>query len=190
MHLNEAELIDHLEGVLSPARAAHVAACAACSSQLETVRDALASLDGPPVIPPSPVFWQTFPERVRRAIDEPVRGGRWMGWRGVAACACGILVILALAAMFGIRGRFTPAPASPVVTTAPPAALPFDDDIEQDAAWAVVRMAADDLGYDDALAEGISASPDGSDGVAMELSEAERAELVRLIQGELKRSGA
>ena len=190
MHLNETELIDHLEGVLEPSRAAHVATCAACSVQLETVRAALASLDGPLVGPPSPVFWQTFPDRVRRAIDEPVHGGWWVGWRGLAACACGVLLLIALATAFGARDRFRNAPATPVLTAVPLVEMPFDDDIEQDAAWAVVRMAADDLGYDDALAEGISPSPDTWEGVALELSEAERAEFVRLIQGELKRTGA
>lgn len=190
MHLNEAEFIDHLEGVLEPARAAHAASCAACSAQLRTVRAARASLDSPPVGPPSPLFWETFPDRVRRAIDEPARGGWWAGWRRFAASACGILLLIALAAAFSLRERFRSAPASPVVTAVPAPETPPADDIEQDAAWAVVRIAADDLGYDDALAEGISASPEMWEGLAMELSEAERAELVRLIQGELKRTGA
>ena len=190
MHLSEAEFIDHLEGVLEPARAAHAATCAACTAQLQTVRAALASLDGPPVGPPSPLFWQTFPDRVRRAIDEPARGGWWVGWRGFAAGACGILLVIALATAYGVRDRFRSAPATPVVTTVPASDAPLADDIDQDAAWAVVRVAADDLGYEDALAEGISPSPETWEGLAMELSEAERAELVRLIQGELKRTGA
>jgi hypothetical protein len=98
--------------------------------------------------------------------------------------------VIALATAYGVRDRFRSAPATPVVTTVPASDAPLADDIDQDAAWAVVRVAADDLGYEDALAEGISASPETWEGLAMELSEAERAELVRLIQGELKRTGA
>jgi hypothetical protein len=70
------------------------------------------------------------------------------------------------------------------------AAPEHDDDPEQDAAWAVVRTAAVDLDYDAALEAGISPSPGAAETAAMQLSVAERAELARLIQEEIKRTGA
>ena len=45
-----------------------------------------------------------------------------------------------------------------------------EDDVEQDAAWAVVRIAADDLDYDDAVAEGITADAGAAERAAMELT--------------------
>jgi hypothetical protein len=64
------------------------------------------------------------------------------------------------------------------------------DDIETDEAWAVVRTAAEGLEWDEAHAVGISARPGSAEGVALELSAEERAELARLIGTEMKRTGA
>jgi hypothetical protein len=64
------------------------------------------------------------------------------------------------------------------------------DDADTDAAWAVVRMAAQDLRWEDAHAIGITAGPGAAEGIALELTADERAELARLIDTEMKRSGA
>ena len=188
MHLNETELIDSLDGTLPAARAAHAETCPACRSQVETARAALLAAGDDPDHEPSPLFWDAFPSRVLDALDDRPRRGWWFGWRGLAAFACAAAVIIVAAATLDAPNLRRPAPDP--ASAAAPAAAAEPDDIEQDAAWAVVRTAAGDLDYDDALAQGIAASPGALEGAAMELSDAERAELIRLIQSELKRTGA
>ena len=55
--------------------------------------------------------------------------------------------------------------------------------------WAVVRAAAEGLNLDEAQSEGLVARPGTADRMALELTPAERAELIRLLQTEFK-SGA
>jgi hypothetical protein len=67
-----------------------------------------------------------------------------------------------------------------------PLVAPELDDLDADPDWAIVRAAADGLDVEDAQAEGLTAKPGTVDRIAMELTEAERAELLRLIQSEIK----
>lgn len=195
-HLNETEFIDRIDGALEPSRAAHFESCPACRAQVETLSAALADVDVDPGHEPSPLFWEMFPSRVTAAIreadvdDERPRAAWWLGRPGLAALACAAVLVIAVITGFSLRHWSEPTPVDPVAANASDSEPSLDDDIEQDAAWAVVRTAADDLQYDDALAEGISARPGASEGVAMEFSDAERAELVRLIEREIKRTGA
>jgi hypothetical protein len=68
--------------------------------------------------------------------------------------------------------------------------MPTADDLERDEAWAVVRIAAESFRLEDAHAVGIAAGPGAAEGLAQELNADERAELARLIDRELKRTGA
>jgi hypothetical protein len=75
-------------------------------------------------------------------------------------------------------------------TAAAAAELPATaDDVEADGAWAVVRTAADDLAWDEVTAAGITAHPGSAERVALELTAAERAELARLLESEMKPNG-
>jgi hypothetical protein len=78
------------------------------------------------------------------------------------------------------------APAT-VAATMPLAVTP--DDLEADRAWAVVRTAAGDLAWEDVTAAGITAHPGAAERVALELTAAERAELARLLESEMKPNG-
>ena len=128
---------------------------------------------------------------MQAAIDAQPRGAWWFGRPGLAALVCAAVLLIAVITGFTLRQWSDAQPAvDPVAANRPESSPTLDDDVEQDAAWAVVRTAADDLEYDDALAEGISARPGAFESVAMELSAAERAELVRLIEREMKRPGA
>ena len=53
-----------------------------------------------------------------------------------------------------------------------------------------MRAAAEDLDAAAAEAAGLAAGPGAVERVAAQLTDAERAELIRLIEDELKRSGA
>ena len=67
---------------------------------------------------------------------------------------------------------------------------PIVDDLDNDEAWAVVRAATADLVWEDAHDAGISAHPGAVENAALELNAAERIELERLLDEDMKRNGA
>jgi hypothetical protein len=73
--------------------------------------------------------------------------------------------------------------------TDPAAAADLDWNIDDDEEWALVRVVADDLQWDDAQEAGLHARPGSAERVALEMSADERQELARLIQFEMKRPG-
>ena len=187
-HLRENEFVELLEGTLHATRAAHVRDCADCRATADRMQDTLARVSSDPAEGPSPLFWQHFAARVNERIDQPQSLAGWftgsrVAFGGLAALAIALLVFTLLATP---RGGLAPVPdAPPVVATAPEPAAAIDD-LDADRDWAVVRVAADDLNLDDAQAAGLAARPGTADRVAMELSAAERAELIRLLQVEFK----
>ena len=206
-HLDETELIELLEGRLEPARASHVETCGRCRTDLVSIRSTFEMVAADTTPEPSPLFWDHFGRRVNERIDAPVReSGRrpvtaWLFAPRLAALVAATALVVAVA--IGFRGADIPASIenstdivglataspSPVPPLTPLTTDPMDD-IETDAAWAVVRTAAQDMGYDEARGEGLAARPESAERVAMELSADERAELARLIESELKRTGA
>jgi hypothetical protein len=195
-HLNDTEFIDLLDGTLEASRAAHGTGCPECSAELNTLRGALVSTKADAAHEPSPLFWNSFPSRVAAALEDQPRES-WWGRRPVLAalgCAAALLIVLTGFVLWPSsdgngdgRGFGN---LSPQTAAVPIAAVVPEQDVEEDAAWAVVRTAAEDLNYEDALAAGISAEPGAAERAAMELSAEERAELVRLIEREIKRTGA
>ena len=189
-HLNKTEFIDFLDGELPPARVAHVAGCPDCTAQLDALRVTLACIDDQTTDGPSPLFWDTFPSRVTAAVNTRPHGAWWLSRPAAALLCCAAVLLVAVVVAFNVTPWSASAPASPVATGAPDTSVPADDDdLDQDAAWAAVRTAADDLDYDDVVAAGIFASPGTAERAAMELSDEQRAELVRLIEREIKRAG-
>ena len=188
-HLRETEFVDLLDGTLPPARAAHLRSCDACRVKGDEMRATVASLAHDPPGEPSPLFWEHFGAGVNRRIDQPLPAGRW--WTAprlaLGALATVTLVLLTIMVLSTGGTRVTPDTAPAAASAAP--ARPEIDDLDADADWAIVRAAADDLDLDDAQAAGLAARPGTADRLAMELTDAERAELIRLLQAEFK-SGA
>jgi hypothetical protein len=192
-HLTDEQLADAVDGTLLSAPAAHLAHCSACAGAVEALRltlDAVRSDDAPE---PSPLFWDGFAARVRSAIDAPVLPERAWGspaWRWGLALAALIVVVLGL--QFTMRPT-PPQPAGTIVSqheTRPEAPALDDDDTDADEAWSIVASIAAELHVDDAREAGVAPRPGAIDRAATELSPQERAELVRLIEDELKRTGA
>jgi hypothetical protein len=202
-HLSESELLDAAEARLSAERQRHAETCAACTRQIEDLRDALTRAVGADVPEPSPLFWDHFSARVRDEIANETPG-RW-GWTSglrpwpVAAAAAAVVALLVAASVFRAPSN-QPAAGTDrqeVADARPPAVAPVDADadpndvdVEVDEAWAVVRAVADDVVWDDVTDAGISARPGSADRAIQTLSAAERTELAALIAEELKRSGA
>lgn len=192
-HLHETELVDVLDGNATSAAVAHVEACSACSAWLVAMRStlqAIAAVDSNDERQPSPWFWEHFSQRVNERIDAPRPG--WFSWirapRAAGALTAAALVLLVAS---GARTLYSPnvaAPARSIVIPEPPT-LNDDpvDDADADAAWAVVRTAAQDFVYEDAEAAGLAPQAGAAERVVREMSNEERAELARLLNLEIKR---
>jgi hypothetical protein len=202
-HLDEAELVDALDGALSAARDAHLQHCGTCTERAQSLREAMNDLQrtADRAVPePSPFFWEHFSRRVHDAVREHGTTTHATGWwrpgRIDALGAAAVVVIAAATTMILKDAR--PADdrrAETVSVRQPPPAIseqtqPGALDVDSDPDWALVRAVAEDLHWEDAPEAGIHARPGTADSVAVEMSADERQELARLIEDELKRAGA
>lgn len=193
-HLSPAEFVDHAEGTLASARAAHLRDCRGCREQADVVREALAATRSVTSHEPSPLFWDHFSARVRERIAETPAVPAW--WRGhVAMFASAVTVLLV---MLGVA-LDAPRPARRVATgpeNLSPSRASVAADTRPDAAWDLLASLAEDSSIasdaptDDARAPGLSVRPGTVDAAVQALSPAEREELGRLLRNELKRAGA
>ena len=194
-HLTDVELIDCVDSqALSLQHREHLERCGECGLRLEALRTTLARAKSEhltEVPEPPPFFWEQFSRRVGDAIDREPR--QWWTplpvWAPTAAAL--VLIVAALVVWNQARSGGARAPASAVVE-APAASNPLDEplNLEDDAEWALVRIAADDLEWDAAADAGIGAKPGSADREALDMSAAERHELKRLIEAEMKQTGA
>jgi hypothetical protein len=192
-HLEEAELVDLLDGSGSPAAAAHIEACSVCSAGLIAMRstlNALATVNSEDQPQPSPLFWEHFSRRVNERIDSPrSHWSTWIRTPGFAGALTAAALVLLVAS--GARTLYSPHLAPParsiVIPQPPPDNSEPADDADADPAWAVVRTAAEDFVYEDAEAAGIAPEAGAAERVVSDMSNEERAELARLLSLELKR---
>ena len=195
-HLSDNEFVDLVDGALPTSRQAHVDTCVACASRAQALREALDDVGAIPPAEPSPLFWEHFSARVSAALDDEAAHAGYSGWTRLRspAVAWAVAASMAMVMMVAALWRAMAIPMRPA--TAPvvsQAALPEEravDDLDADVAWAIVRSAADGLEWEDAHAAGMTARPGSAERVVQELSGEERAELARLLENEMKRSGA
>ena len=196
-HLSRKHLLEfiddpHTSG-LSPERKRHIEACAACQAAAADLRSIIGEVRNEPGGEPSPLFWDHLAARVADAIRDQVPepapslrtwrfGGQTAAWAAVAAT-----VILG-STMVAWRATLH-APRRPRHHARDGRRCGGYDDVEDDQAWKVVRAAADGLPWEDVQAAGIAARPGAAEGVVMELTAEERAELAKLLESEMKRSG-
>jgi hypothetical protein len=197
-HLEDIELVDWLDGVLPDARREHGESCAECRRRLSALQSTVARAAAVNLPEPSPLFWDHFSARVHEAVALEPSPRRWFAWPGRAAAmwatsaASAVILLFGMfwsATLPGIRERN---PVAVNETAAEENTLPPSlGEMGTDEEWALVRGAAEGLQWDDAPAAGLTARPGSAERVALELSAAERSELVRLLQTELNnRSGA
>jgi hypothetical protein len=187
-HLTPSEFVDLLEGQLPRERARHADDCELCGAQVETLRRALDESAALEVPEPSPLFWNHLSERVQKGIQETPEPHRW--WPSPQATLAWAATLV-LVAVVGLRMLSRPVSDA---TSPTPVAQGSPSRIEEpgldDEGWAAVRAAADGLGWDDVQEAGISAQPGLAEGAILGLSEAERQHLMKLLEEELKQSGA
>jgi hypothetical protein len=203
--LSRDRLIEAVEGAPIPETAQHLATCARCRAEVESLRQTLDEVRGVDVPEPSPLFWDHLTARVREAIAaEPspdaasfglrewLLGGRnW--WRPATAVA--LVLIAALAVDWGARrsGRTSDGTGEvPLVSTRTAAAvdLAAGDDWQfiVDVAAHAADHADGEAGDAGAIAV-IDASSGSSELALSDLSSDEQRELVKLLNDELTRKG-
>lgn len=175
-HLEPDEFIAALEQPPDAAAAEHLASCATCRTELAHLRRTCDELTGADVPEPSPLFWDHFPARVRRATDEDVdrRTASWWGsgrlsWALGSAAA---VVVLAGAVLWGPNATRSPE-SSPAIETSD-ATVQFGE---------VADLFAD-LPTDEALAFAPAATATWA--LVDDLTNEERAAFVRLVERELE----
>ena len=150
---------------------------------------------------PSPLFWERFGARVNAAIDAATQDRRtsWvhagpLGWIAAAAVVVVAVVGFYVTRPAGERHAQPPVTAQTQGTDISGSTEALGEvetaDIETDEAWAVVRSFAAELQYDEARDAGVMPRAGAVDRAVTELSDEERAELARLIEDELRRTGA
>jgi hypothetical protein len=219
-HLSDVEIVDLIEygaDSLAPVRAAHLETCESCRRRANDARDTLARAIAADVPEPSPLFWDRFSDRVHEGIGETAAGAsfgwrRWLDHTGVRwALSSALVLALIVAAAWRVMaptiqhaGDLRPSgaaiPPLPPTHDKPATSITDasvndglnDDGLNADAdpAWAVVRTVADEVRWSESVEVGLAARPDVADRVADTLTSDERAELVRLLQAEIKRPGA
>lgn len=194
-HLSDVEIVDFVEDGLAPARAVHLEACDACRRRAQEARDALARAMEADVPEPSPLFWDSFSDRVREEIrgTTPGAAAPWRQSVDGAGLRWALSGALVLALIAGAAWRVM-APAT-LQTGTRPASSPArangdgsmgDVNATADPAWALVQTLADDVPWSDSVDVGLAVRPDAADRVADTLTAKERSELLRLLRGEVQ----
>jgi hypothetical protein len=196
-HLSRPEFVDLIESraTLPAERVRHAEGCERCRAEAEMLRATRLMASDDAVPEPSPLFWDHFSARVAEHVrNEPVPAPS-AGWTvrpfATWAVAAMVAVLLITTALWRTT-LHAPAPLVPVQAAAEPPVVVADtgDDLENDEAWAVVRVATADLAWEDVTDAGLAAHPGDVEDAALQLNAAERVELVRLLNADLKRNGA
>ena len=197
-HLSDAELVDAVEGALTPARRTHADSCGRCRAAVIRLGSVLREVSSADVPEPSPLFWDHFSARVRDAVAaEQPASSRW-AWASLRApwiqvvAFCAIVISVASAAWF-VRPSDESKSVATVASTTPllpsTVANPSEELTEtDDPAWVVLSAAAADLTDQETPSATLTVRPAAVDMAVQQLTPQERQELRRLLQSEMKRS--
>jgi hypothetical protein len=161
-HLSRDERLLALDGALDASRETHLAACAACRTEVEALRGVVARVRAVDVPEPSPLFWDHLAARVGDAIARepaPAAGPGW--WSPRLAWAAAAVVVTAAGTGYLMRPQ-APPPSTVVAHVAPPVVEPgavrplppaaVDAEASPaDDGWALIAAVAEEGGPDDEL---------------------------------------
>ena len=204
-HLSPQEFVDLAEGALAPERGKHVATCLECREQAEALAAVRREAREVEVPEPSPLFWDHLSRRVRDAVASdadaaPAWRHAWSAWHLPTAVTTATLMLAVVVGGWMLRG---PAPlgerrgtgndevvpgvvageALPVATA--DASLDLTDEPE----WTLLLAMVDAVEWDDTDMDGLLLDRQAIDGVVFQLSAAERREVARLLEAELRGAG-
>ena len=178
-HLSPDELIDIMEGVLAPARQAHLTECEVCRRELAGLSSVLSDAKQSSVPEPSPLFWKHFSARVSEAIDhDATRDGIWPAWmRWQVLAPIGVVAMIILALMIAVPKQ----DADPIGALDVPVAMDTPDAID------TLAAVVGDLDLETASAAGVI-EPGAAEQAVLHLTAEEQQELTRLLKAELLRA--
>lgn len=203
-HLSPEELVDLAEKP-ETGQAAHLDECVKCREQVALLRSVLSEARHVQIPEPSPLFWEHFSARVRKAIAPeatPVARFAWSGWQ----LGAGAAALIALAAVATVRLR---APAAPVATSgsasvAVPAVdtgakgssasnsrvVDLDADVaDEDASWLLMADLTTQVDVD-APGNDLLIRSDAAEHAIPYLSDEDRRALGEVLQNELGQSSS
>jgi hypothetical protein len=190
-HLTPDELVDAIENELSHAGRVHLAECDDCRQQVTYMSAMFRELRAVDVPEPSPLYWDRFPDRVRRALDSvPVsspRVSRWFQWPVLAPL--GALALLIVALVSAVTPRAGGAVGHDLARAEIGTVAEADTAVDAEARWDMVAALIGDIDIETAAEASVGTAPGTADDVVMQLSAAEQQELLRLLRAELERSG-
>ena len=187
-HVSPQEMVDLADGAASEPVVRHVAGCARCREQVESLRGMLTEAARVEVPEPSPLFWEHFTARVRDAVAaEPIPERGWAGawnWRPWAAVA--VVTLLVGMVTLSREPQFTTPGADTSVTVTGPSETLMPSD---DASLGFVGDLMQQVDLETAVDAGFRGEAGVVDRVLAELSAEERVELQRLLQEALSGAG-
>jgi hypothetical protein len=194
-HLSAPEFVDAIEGGLTADRQRHLDVCAACQTEVETLRTIVVDLDSDADLPePSPLFWEHFQSRVNAAVREeamvPSRAEWWRTLPGAGAMRTWLTAGATVAALVMVTAMYLRAPVDagrPVDAGAALAETVVPDEaalVLGGAEWEFVSGMLETLQEDD-MRRVLTPSRNAVDAAMGNLSESERKTFLRLLQAEM-----
>jgi hypothetical protein len=191
-HLTPEELIDLAEGTRPESSRPHLSTCERCRRELadmRAMRQAAADVEIPE---PSPLFWEHFSARVHESISsESAAPQRWSvaglsSSRRTISLALGAFGAAAIVAILAVRAAHAPETFPPPTSVASlNDRIPSGDDPSLD----LVADLTADIDWETANEVGFVSHEGAVEKALTQLTDAERVELQRLLEQELRSAG-
>ena len=185
--LTRDELLDAAEQGAAVEQQRHLSTCEACRTEVSTLAAVLHQVRNVDMPEPSPLVWQHFSTRVKDAIRiessvDTASRRPWWRWSVLVPAASAVLAVTLALAIDRVSlikpGSGGAAPAATGDETTPP----------EDTTWLLVAELAADLDLDEAHRAGLTITGVAVEQAVADLTTAERAELLRLLHAELRRT--
>jgi len=199
-HLTAGELVDLAEGTRAESSEPHLRSCEQCRQELVEARTMLAAATKAVVPEPSPLFWEHLSKRVHEmvAAEGSVPRASWLTafqdwtssrlvWLVSAGAAAAVIFAVGLALKSGAPG-LVPAPAA-VESATTADALSDSTSPNDDPSLTLVATLAGEMDWEGNSEPELTTRLGAADKAVMDLSEAERRELERLLKEALVHRG-
>jgi hypothetical protein len=201
-HLSPQAFMDCAEGAADRSARRHLEGCPACRQQVAQLRGTLRAALDVDVPEPSPLFWEHLSSRVRDAVAAEPRRPSWRagwdaalvsvsagGWRRVALGMAAAGVVLVALTWPPATSRVASGGARVPASLAEPAVIP-PVGANDDPSLALVTDLTTEADGDTLREAGLAGHRGGAEEVVSTLTDAERAELGRLLRTAIREQGA